>query len=169
MANTRKCSNNNVEANNGEDNQNVNLLPPALPTLELVLAMQAQKLQTMQQTMVNMQVAQPQALPLPSRDSLGDFQRTKPPTFSHTMEPLDANDWLKPVEKKLQVVQCNNREEVLLGSHQLSGPTAELWDAYMWDAYMEAHEEPEIINWPKFRVAFHAHHILQGVIKLKEF
>jgi hypothetical protein len=58
----------------------------------------------------------------------------------------------------------NNREKVLLASHQLSGPAAN-W----WDAYVEAHEEPESINWPEFRAAFHAHHIPQGVIKLKEF
>jgi hypothetical protein len=28
--------------------------------------------------------------------------------------------------------------------------------------------EPESINWPEFRVAFHAHHVPQGVIKLKK-
>jgi hypothetical protein len=33
---------------------------------------------------------------------------------------------------------------------------------------MEAHEEPESINWPEFRAAFHAHHVPQGVIKLKK-
>jgi hypothetical protein len=38
------------------------------------------------------------------------------------MEPMDADNWLKSVEKKLQVVQCNNHEKVLLASHQLSGP-----------------------------------------------
>jgi hypothetical protein len=39
------------------------------------------------------------------------------------------------------MVQCNNRERVLLASHQLSGPIAN------WlDAYVEAHEEPESIN-----------------------
>jgi hypothetical protein len=32
---------------------------------------------------------------------------------------------------------------------------------------MEAHEELEKINWPEFRAAFHAHHVPQGVIKLK--
>jgi hypothetical protein len=53
---------------------------------------------------------------------------------------------------------------VLLASHQLSGPTAE-W----WDAYVESHEEPKSINWPEFRAAFHTHHVPQGVIKLKEF
>jgi hypothetical protein len=47
----------------------------------------------------------------------------------------------KSVEKKLQVVQCNNCEKVLLASHQLSGPTAD-W----WDAYVEAHEKPKSIN-----------------------
>jgi hypothetical protein len=54
--------------------------------------------------MVNMQAAQPQALPPPLRDRLGNFQRTKPLTFSYAVEPMDADDWLKSVEKKLQVV-----------------------------------------------------------------
>jgi hypothetical protein len=96
-------------------------------------------LQTMQQTMVNLH-AQTQAPP-PLRDRLRDFQHTKPPIFSNVVEPMDANDWLKSIEKKLQVVQCNNREKVLLASHQLSVPVAN-W----WDAYMEAHDEPESIN-----------------------
>jgi hypothetical protein len=38
-------------------------------------------------------------------DRPGDFQRTKLPTFSHDVEPMDADDWLKSGEKKLQVVQ----------------------------------------------------------------
>jgi hypothetical protein len=34
---------------------------------------------------------------------------------------------------------------------------------------VEAHEEPESINWPEFRAAFRAHYVPQRVIKLKEF
>jgi hypothetical protein len=49
----------------------------------------------MQQTMVNMQATQPQMPPVPPRDRLGDFQLTKPPTFSYVVEPMDADDWLK--------------------------------------------------------------------------
>jgi hypothetical protein len=94
---------------------------------------------------------------------VGDFQRTKPPTFSYAVGPMDADDWLKSVEKKLQVVQCNHHEKVLLASHQLSGPAAN-W----WDAYVEAHEEPESINWLEFRAAFSARHVPQGVIMLKK-
>jgi hypothetical protein len=69
-------------------------------------------LQSMQETMINLH-AQPQ-VPPPPRDRLGDFQRTKPLTFSHVVEPMNADDWIKFVEKKLQVVQYNNHEKVLL-------------------------------------------------------
>jgi hypothetical protein len=102
-------------------------------------------------------------LPTLSRDRLGDSQCIKLPTFSHAVELMDADAWLKSVEKKLQVVQCNNCEKVLLASHQLFDLVAD------WcDAYVEAHEELESINCPEFRVAFHAHHVPQGVIKLKK-
>jgi hypothetical protein len=162
MANTRNgVAANNAENNRENNNQDANPPPPPPLTLEQVLAMQAQMLQTMQQTLVNLH-AQPQA-PQSSRDRLGDFQCTKPPIFSSAMEPMDVDDWLKSVDKKLQVVQCNNREKVLLATHQLSGFVAD-W----WDAYMEAHEEAESINWPEFRAAFRAHHVPQGVIKLKK-
>jgi isochorismate synthase EntC len=149
MVNTRNrninAENNNAAKNNVENNNAANLPP----TLEQVLMMQAQMFQIMQQTMVNMQNAQPQAPHPPPRDRLGDFQRTKLSTFSHFVEPMDADDWLKTVEKKLQVVQRNNREKVLLASHQLIGHAAD-W----WDAYVEAHEEPDTINWNEFKRAF---------------
>jgi hypothetical protein len=74
-----------------------------------------------------------------------------------------ADDWLKTIEKKLQVVQCNNREKVLFASHQLEGPAAD-W----WDAYVEAHEESESINWQEFKISFCSHHVPLGVMKLKK-
>jgi hypothetical protein len=55
MSNTRNCATN-------ENNDNNNANPPPPPTLEQVLIMQAHMLQTMQQTMVNMQQAQGQQL-----------------------------------------------------------------------------------------------------------
>jgi hypothetical protein len=63
----------------------------------------------------------------------------------------------------LQVVQCNICENVLLASDQLSGSAVD-W----WDAYVEAHEEPESIYWLEFRATFCAHHVPQGVSKLKK-
>jgi hypothetical protein len=49
MANTRNCGAN--------ENNNNDVSPPPPPTLEQELIMQAQMLQTMQQTMTNMQQA----------------------------------------------------------------------------------------------------------------
>jgi hypothetical protein len=100
MVNTR---NRNINAENNVVNNNVenNIAANPPPTLEQVLMMQAQMLQTMQQTMVNMQNAQPQAPPPPPRDRLGDIQRTKPPTLSNSVEPMDANNWLKTAEKSI--------------------------------------------------------------------
>jgi hypothetical protein len=76
---------------------------------------------------------------------------------------MDADDLLKTIEKKLQVVQCNKRENVLFASHQLVGPAAD-W----WDAYVEAHEEPESINWQEFKNSFHSYHVPLGVMNLKK-
>jgi hypothetical protein len=42
---------------------------------------------------------------------------------------MDVDGWLKTIEKKHHVVQCNNREKVLLASHQLIGPASDWWDA----------------------------------------
>jgi hypothetical protein len=158
MANTHNCA-------TLENNDNNDANPPPLPRLEQVLIMQAQMLQTMQRTMANMQQAQvlPPA-PQPQQcDKLGEFYRTKPPTFYHSIEPMDTDDWLKTIEKKLQVVQCTNRERVLFAAHQLVGPAPD-W----WDVYVEANEEPEAINWQEFRTSFKTHHVPLGVIKLKK-
>jgi hypothetical protein len=115
--------------------------------------------------MVNMQQAQgQQQVPqLPQCDKLGEFQWTKPLMFSHSIEPMDVDDWLKTNEKKLQVVQCSNWERVLFAAHQLVGPATD-W----WDAYIEAHEEPETINWQEFRNNFRTHHLSFGMMKLNK-
>jgi hypothetical protein len=76
---------------------------------------------------------------------------------------MDVDDWLKTIEKKLQMVQCNNREKVLFSSHQLEGPAVD-----SWDAYVEAHEEPDTINWQEFRNSFRIHHVPFGMMKLKK-
>jgi hypothetical protein len=158
MANTR-----NRAANKKNNNNNAN--PPPPPTLEQVLIMQAQMLQTMQQTMANMQQAQGhQPVPQPQpRDKLGEFQRTKPPTFSHSIKPMDTDNWLKTIEKKLQVVQCNNHKKVMFASHQLEGLAAD-W----WDVYIEAHEEAKSISGHEFKNSFRSHHVPLGVTKLKK-
>jgi hypothetical protein len=53
-----------------------------------------------------------------------------PPTFSHTVDPLDVDDWLKVIGKKLDITQCNDQEKVLYASGKLEGSAFDWWDAF---------------------------------------
>ena len=43
---------------------------------------------------------------------LSDFQRTKPPSFSHATDPLDADDWLRTIERKLEIACTDDGDKV---------------------------------------------------------
>jgi hypothetical protein len=86
-----------------------------------------------------------------------------PPTFSHAVDPLDADDWLKVIGKKLDITQCNDREKVLYASGRLEGSASD-W----WDAFTAAHPNADTITWQEFQENFRAHHIPSGIMKLKK-
>ncbi|WVZ64066.1 hypothetical protein U9M48_013636 [Paspalum notatum var. saurae] len=44
-----------------------------------------------------------------------------PPTFSHSADPLQADDWLCAVERQLDIAKCNDQERVLYAAGQLRG------------------------------------------------
>jgi hypothetical protein len=52
-----------------------------------------------------------------------------PPTYSHSTDPFDADDWLKAVTKKLERAQCNDCKMVLYASGHLEGLASDWWDA----------------------------------------
>ena len=45
--------------------------------------------------------------------------RGHPPVFAHSADPMDAEDWLRTMERELHTAQCNDREKVLFGPRQL--------------------------------------------------
>jgi hypothetical protein len=45
--------------------------------------------------------------------------RHDPPIFSHTVDPLQADAWLKSIEKILTITQCTDTEKVLYASGRL--------------------------------------------------
>ena len=89
--------------------------------------------------------------------------RTRPPTFSSSSEPLDADDWLRSIEKKLTITRCDDREKVLYAAHQLEG-TATEW----WESYCTIYEDHQSITWAKFSEAFRQIHIPDGKVKMKK-
>jgi hypothetical protein len=149
---------------NSESQMNPPNPPP--PGMEAFLTAQTQLLQQMAAAMANMQAQlnndhQHQHQP-PPRDRHREFMSHKPPTFSSSPDPLQADDWLKSVEKMLNISQCMDREKVLYASGRLTGPAAD-W----WDAYCAAHAAADTITWAEFSTNFRSYHIPAGLMKIK--
>ena len=65
------------------------------------------------------------------RGGLSEFLRTQPPNFSRSKDPLDADDWLRLIERKLDVAQCQEHEKALFASHQLEGAALSWWENFL--------------------------------------
>ncbi|XP_020168047.1 uncharacterized protein [Aegilops tauschii subsp. strangulata] len=94
---------------------------------------------------------------------LSDFQRTKPPTFSQVIDPLEADDWLRTIEKKLEIAYTKEVDKVPFATHCLEGAAALWWDnaKAMWPADDE-------ITWAKFKEHFRKYHIPASIMKVKQ-
>src|SRR3954462_1637265 len=42
-----------------------------------------------------------------SHSKLSDFQRTRPPNFDQAIDPIEDDDWLRTMEKKLEITHCD--------------------------------------------------------------
>jgi hypothetical protein len=76
-------------------------------------------IQTLNQLQPNHQVQQQQQPPPPPQSRLGEFLRTRPTTFAQAKDPMEAEEWLKGVDKKLVIAQCMDHEKVNFVMHQL--------------------------------------------------
>jgi hypothetical protein len=76
---------------------------------------------------------------------------------------MEAEDWLKGVEKKLVIAQCTDHEKVLFLAHQLFG-TAANW----WETYCNTYVDVDSITWNEFKAHFCNHYVPRGTMKLKK-
>jgi hypothetical protein len=76
---------------------------------------------------------------------------------------MEAENWLKGVEKKLMISQCTDCEKVLFATHQLYR-TAANW----WETYCNTHANMDTINWNEFKACFCTHYVPHGTMKLKK-
>ena len=144
--------------------------PTEGPSWAQMMANQAQLITLLAQSITNTQnlqaaaAAQPPVyVPPPPRANMSEFMRMRPPTFSSTTEPMEADDWLRVVGRKLDMIQCTDRERVLFASHQLHGPASE-W----WDNFTQSHVDAQTITWNEFTQAFRRAHIPHGMMLLKK-
>jgi hypothetical protein len=143
--------------------------PPPAGT-DAMGAAQIQLLQQMANTMTEMQAQlrqdRKQPPPPPPRDKHHKFMSPNPPpphSFSSSPNPLQVDDWLKSMEKMLNIAQCTDREKVLYASGHLTSPTAD-W----WDAYYVAHVAADTISWAEFSTNFRNYHIPASLMKIKK-
>jgi hypothetical protein len=52
-----------------------------------------------------------------------EFLSMQPPVFSKVEDPLEAEDWLRTIEKKLGLIHCDDIQKVQCATQQLQGPT----------------------------------------------
>ena len=109
MASTRRSASQDV----GRNVPTSNTLPSSPPTIEQALMTQTQLFQTTAQSVLN----SPQETP--PIDKHGEFLMGHPPTFSHASDPLEADDWLRAMERQLDIAHCDDQEKVLFASGQL--------------------------------------------------
>ena len=83
--------------------------PPPPPTMEQLMMMQTQLLLQLAQNMQNNRNGNGNAPPH-VRDKRGEFLKGHPSVFKHSTDPLEADDWLRAIERQ---PQCNDREKVL--------------------------------------------------------
>ena len=94
---------------------------------------------------------------------LSVFQRTKPPSFRQVIDPLEADDWLRTIDKKLEIARIEEGDKVPFATHYLERAVAIWWDnaKAMWAA-------DEEFTWTKFKDHFRKYHIPTGIMKIKQ-
>jgi hypothetical protein len=150
---------NDQEVNQGEDGGENVVLPPPPPPIELaqVLANQTVLMEAIFNAVNRLR---PRVLGM--NEKLIEFLRTKPPTFGETVNPLDADDWLRAILRELEPFNCEDRDKALLAAHQLTGTTL-VW----WENYCSAAKDPSAITWDEFVEEFHCYHIPEATLKRK--
>ena len=86
-----------------------------------------------------------------------------PLTFSHASDPLEVDDWLRAVERQLDIAHCDDQEKVLFASGQLQGVAQDQWESYQYGRPNNAGQ----ITWQEFMENFKTYHIPTGEVELK--
>jgi hypothetical protein len=141
--------------------------PPPPPNLADVMEVQTQLMQTITQMLAqinnnNNHRGQHRNAPEGFQKKVENFNKLRPPTFDHSADPMDANNWLQEIEKKLELTELTEEECVTVAAHQLIS-TASAW----WDSYCDSHPDSLHIWWDKFVEAFRNHHIPEAVMDRK--
>ena len=78
-------------------------------------------------------------------NNLNDFLRSQPPTFAFAKEPLDADDWLRALERKFTALHDPAAEQVNFATYLLTG-AAGSW----WESHVSMFDAGHVFTWAEF-------------------
>src|SRR3954464_14209399 len=98
--------------------------------------------------------------------SIQDFILLKPPVFRCSSEPLEADDWLCSIERKLDTAHVAPDDRVVFAVYFLEGAALQ-W----WENYVAMQPDGHVVTWQEFCDAFRGYHLLDELMerKMEEF
>ena len=78
-------------------------------------------------------------------------------------EPLDADYWLRTIERKLEAGHVARADWVTYAAYHLEG-AAGSW----WENFLVMQPVDHIVTWQEFKDGFRAFHIPEGLMELKK-
>jgi hypothetical protein len=121
-----------------------------------------QALVKMAQVLNQMQISQDRINGGNARVTIQEFLQLNPRTFDVTAEPIDADDWLREMNKTISVTHVANEDRVPYVTYLLRGVSAAWWDNYL---LMKAPDA--ITTWDEFQLLFKRHHIPDSIMERK--
>ena len=80
-------------------------------TVEEVMRTQNEMIHAFMQHLQHQPTPPPPSPPVHVRDKRGEFMNGRPPVFTQSTDPMEADDLLRAVEKQLNIAQCNDLEK----------------------------------------------------------
>ena len=84
-------------------------------TVEELMQTQNEMMHVFMQHLQQQPPPPPPPPPVHVRDKRGEFMKGRPLVFTHSADSMEAGDWLRAVERQLNIAQCNDLEKVLVG------------------------------------------------------
>ena len=82
--------------------------------------------------------------------------------FAEAKEPLEADDWLRTIERKFAALHVPAAEMVNFATYMLEG-AAGAW----WESHLALLAPEHVVTWEDFCTAFRAAYISQAIMDLK--
>src|ERR1041384_3938585 len=95
--------------------------------------------------------------------SIQDFIFLKPPVFRCSTERLEADDWLRSIERKLDTAHVAPIDRVIFAVYFLEGAALQ-W----WENYVAMQPDGHVVTWQEFCVAFQGYRILNELMERKK-